>query len=75
MLFDGFSTNLLAAAFAGQGLLDAFPLPRFQVEGVLLDLFNDVFLLNLALESAQRIFDGLTILNPNLSQSKHPHSG
>jgi len=34
-----------------------------------------VFLLDLSLESPQRIFDGFTILNPNLGQSTHPHSG
>src|SRR5438128_10959049 len=33
---------------------------------------DNVFLLDPSLESPQRIFDGFTILNPNLSQSIHP---
>src|SRR5439155_24120952 len=36
---------------------------------------NNVFLLNLSLETAQSIFNGFTILNPNFSHSIHPHSG
>jgi hypothetical protein len=31
--------------------------------------------LDLSLEASQRIFDGLAILNPNLSHSIHPPSG
>ena len=75
LLFYRLPTNLLAAALARQCLLDAFLLARFQVEGVLLDFLNDVFLLDLSLEPSQRIFDGLAILNPNLCQSIHPPSG
>ena len=36
---------------------------------------DNVFLLDLSLEAPKCIFDGFTILNPNLSQSTHPHSG
>jgi hypothetical protein len=71
-LFDRLSTNLLAAAFAGQSLLNPFLLARLQVKGVFLDFFDDVFLLNFALEPSQRIFDRLAILNSNLSQSITP---
>ena len=74
-LFYRFSTNLLPATLTGEGLLDALPLSRFQVKGVLLDFLDDVFLLDPALEAPQRIFDGLTILYPNVSQSIHPQFG
>ena len=50
-LLDGFSTNLFPAALAGERLFDAFLLTRFQVEGVLFDFLDNVFLLNLSLEA------------------------
>jgi hypothetical protein len=52
-----FSTDLLAAAFPCQRLLDAFLFTRFQVKGMSLYFLNDVFLLNLSFETPQRIFD------------------
>jgi hypothetical protein len=51
-----FLARLFAAAFAGQGLLHTLFLTRFQIEGMALDLLDDVFLLNFALEPPQRIF-------------------
>ena len=69
-----FSPNLFAAAFSGQCLFDALFFSRFQVEGVSFDFLDNVFLLNLAFESPQRVFDGFPILNTNFSQSIHPHS-
>jgi hypothetical protein len=54
--------NFLASALPSQGSLHAFFLTRLQVKGVALDLFNDVFLLHLALEAAQSIFEGFTLL-------------
>ena len=74
-LFYGFSTNFFPAPFSSQRLLDALLLARFQVEGVFLDFLDDVFLLDLSLETPQGIFDRLTILNSNFRQSIHPHSG
>src|SRR5262245_5767838 len=74
LLLDWFSTNLLSAAFSGQGLLDTFLFAWFQVERVFLDFFDDVFLLNLAFESPQGIFNGFSVLNPYFCQSVHPHS-
>jgi len=74
-LLDGFPPDFLAASLAGQRLLDAFFLARFQVEGMLLHFLNDVFLLNLSFKATQRIFDGLAILKSNLGQSVHPPSG
>jgi hypothetical protein len=41
---------------------------------VLLDFFDDVFLLNLTFESPQGILNGFAILNPYFGQSIHPHS-
>ena len=40
-----------------------------------LHFLNNVFLLDSSFETPQRIFDGFTILNPNLGQSIHLHSG
>jgi len=74
-LLDRFAPNLLAAAFACKRLLYALLLARFQIEGVFLDFLDDVFLLYLSLEPSQRVFNGLAILNSNLSQSIHPPSG
>jgi hypothetical protein len=45
------SADFLAAALAGKSLFDALLLSRLQIEGMLLHLFNDVFLLNLPLET------------------------
>jgi hypothetical protein len=74
-LLDRFAPNLLPAAFARKRLFDALLLARLQIEGVPLDFLDDVFLLYLSLEPSQCVFDGLAILNSNLSQPIHPPSG
>ena len=74
-LLDRFAPNLLPAAFARKRLFDALLLARLQIEGVLLDFLDAVFLLYLSLEPSQCVFDGLAILNSNLSQTIHPPSG
>ena len=74
-LFHWFPTNFFPAPFSSQRLFDALLLARFQVEGVFLDFLDDVFLLDLSLETAQSIFDRFTILNSNFRQSIHPQSG
>src|SRR5262245_14008598 len=75
LVFIGlFLTNPPFSAFSGQGLLDTFLFAWFQVERVFLDFFDDVFLLNLAFESPQGIFNGFSVLNPYFCQSVHPHS-
>lgn len=48
-------TSFFAAPFAGQCLFQALLFTRLQIEGVALDLFNDVFGLHLALETAEGI--------------------
>jgi hypothetical protein len=62
----------LASAFAGQRGLYALLFTGFQVKGVALDLFDNVFLLHFALEAAQRILEGFTLLQPNFRQTDTP---
>jgi hypothetical protein len=45
------SADFLAATLAGKCLLDALFLSRLQVEGMLFHFFDDVFLLDLPLET------------------------
>ena len=63
--------NLLAIAFACKGFLDAALFAWLQIEGVTLDLFDDVLGLHLALEAAQGIFERFPFLNTNLCQKKY----
>jgi hypothetical protein len=51
-----FPAILLPVPFAGQRLLGPELLTRFQVERMSLDLFNDVFLLDLSLEAPESVF-------------------
>ena len=64
-------TRLLARTLASQCGLDAFFFARLQVKGVTLDLFNNVFLLHLALETAQSVFEGLTLLQSHFGQKRY----
>ena len=48
--------TLLAVAFARESFLHALFLARLQIKGVPLDVFNDVFLQDFALEPFQRAF-------------------
>ena len=50
-----FHPGLLANSLAGQGFFYSPLLAGFQIERVALDLFDDVFLLDLALESAKSV--------------------
>ena len=63
--------SFFPAALACQGFFNTLLLAGFQVKGVALNLLYDVFLLYLALETAQRIFEGLTLLQPNLCQRNY----
>ncbi len=60
--------DLLAIALARKRFFHALFLARFQVEGMTLDLFDDVFGLNFALETAQSVLERFTLLNSNLCQ-------
>ena len=64
-------TNLFTIALTCQRFFDALLLAGLQVKGVTLDLFDNVFGLNLALEAAQSILKGFAFLNSNLSQKNY----
>ena len=65
----GFPTLLFSRAFACQRLLGPAFVARLQVERVLLDVLDDIFLLHLALETPQRAFDRLAVLHLDFSQN------
>jgi len=67
-LFPG----LFPATLARQRFFHALLLAGLQIKGVSLDLLDNVFLLHLALEPAQGIFEGLTLLQSDFSQSTTP---
>src|SRR6185295_3418639 len=62
--------ELLAVSLSRQRLLGAPLVSRFQVERVLLDVLDDVFLLNLALKAAEGALDGLAFLNLYFSHAE-----
>jgi hypothetical protein len=64
--------DLLAIPFASERFFDALLFAWFQIEGVTLDLFNNVFGLHLALKPTQGILKRFTFLNSNLCQLKTP---
>jgi len=61
VLFD-FPARLFPVSLAGQRLLDPLFLSRLQVEGVPLDLLDNVLLLDLSLEAPQSVFERFTVL-------------
>jgi hypothetical protein len=64
--------NFLASALASERRFHTFLLTGLQVKGVALDFFDNVFLLHLALEAAQSVFEGLTLLQSNFRQTDTP---
>src|SRR5690606_31318695 len=68
------ATLLLARPLAGECLLGPALIARLQIERVLLDVLDDVFLLDLPLEAAKRAFDRLAILNFDFGQSNYTPS-
>jgi|SRR5208282_4104818 len=64
--------NFLPGTLASKRSFHTLFLPRLQVKGVALDLFNDVFLLHLALETPQSVFEGFPLLQPNFRQTDTP---
>ena len=64
--------NFFTRALASERSFYAFFLARFQIKGVSLYLFDDVFLLNFALETAQSVFKGFTLLQSNFRQTDTP---
>ena len=67
-----FFANLFTSALASQRGFHALFLTRLEVKGVALDLFDNVFLLHFALEAAQSVFEGFTLLQSNFRQRKTP---
>jgi hypothetical protein len=61
--------ELLSVPLPRKGLLGPTLVTWFQIEGVLLDVLDDVFLLNLALEAAEGALDRLAFLNLYLSHA------
>jgi hypothetical protein len=57
-----------AQSLPGRSLLGSLFLAGFQIKGMLLDLFDDVFLLDFALKSLQRTLQGFTILDDYFGQ-------
>ena len=66
-----FLTNLLTITLPGERFFYALLLAWFEIEGMTLDLFDDVFGLYFALEAAQSIFERFTFLYSNLCQGKY----
>src|SRR5262249_26661951 len=62
-----FAPLLFAQTLPRKRFLCSAFLAGLHVEAVLLDFFDDVFLLHLALETAQRIFQRLILLNNDFS--------
>jgi hypothetical protein len=65
-------TCFLSATFARESFLHALLLARLQVKGVPLNLLDDVFLLHLAFETPQCVFEGLALLESYLRQMIAP---
>jgi hypothetical protein len=66
--------NLLTSALASQRGFHTFLFTGLQVKGVAFDLFDNVFLLHLALETAKRILEGFSLLQSNFRQQTHPQT-
>ncbi|MEY2413893.1 MAG: hypothetical protein QOD84_2499 [Acidobacteriaceae bacterium] len=67
-----FFTRFFTATFTCKRFLHTLLFPWFQIEGMTLDLLDDVFLLNFAFEAAQSVFEGLALLQSNFSQRTTP---
>src|SRR6185436_12010321 len=66
-----FASELLAITLPRQSLFGSALITRLQIEGVLLDVLDDVFLLNLPLEPTKGTFDRLALLNLDFSHALH----
>jgi hypothetical protein len=67
-----FFTCFFASPLARESSLDALLLAWLQVKGVALDLLDNVFLLYLALETAQSVLEGFALLKSNFCQTDTP---
>ena len=64
-----FPALLFSTAFTSEGLFRPALVTRLQIERVLLDILDDIFLLHLPLEAAQGAFDGFAFLDLYFSQA------
>src|SRR5689334_23872845 len=70
------AAELLAIPFPRERLLGPAFVTRFQVEGVLLDVLDDVFLLHFPLEPAESALDGFALLDFHFSHATNtPFAG
>jgi hypothetical protein len=63
-----FPATLLPVPFPGKSGFNPHLFTRLQIERMPLDLFNDVFLLHLALKATEGVFQRFPLLEPNFSQ-------
>jgi hypothetical protein len=69
-----FSPELFSVALPCQSLLGPALVPWLQIERVLLDVLDNVFLLNFPLEPAESAFDRFTLLDLHFSHARTPPS-
>jgi hypothetical protein len=74
VLLFRFASLLLARPLAGECLLRTALVAGLEIERVLLDVLDDVFLLDLPLEAAKRAFDRLAFLDFDFGQSNYTPS-
>jgi hypothetical protein len=67
-----FFARFLASSLASKSGFDTLFLAGLQVKGVALDLLDYVFLLHLALEAAQSVLEGFTLLKSYFCQTDTP---
>ena len=67
-----FFARFFASSLASKSRLNTLFLAGLQVEGVALDLLDNVFLLHLALETAQSVLEGFTLLKSYFCQTDTP---
>jgi hypothetical protein len=67
-----FFTSFFAGSFASERGFHTLFLAGLQVEGVALDLLDNVFLLHLTLEPAQSVLEGFALLKSNFRQTDTP---
>jgi hypothetical protein len=67
-----FFSCFFARSLASQRSLYPFLFAGLQVEGVALNLLDDVFLLHLAFKAAQSVLEGFALLKPDFCQTYTP---
>ncbi len=73
-LLGTYAAHLFPQPLARQGLFDPLLFAGLKVERMFLYVFDNVFLLNLALEASECAFKRLAFIQDNFRQSIHPPS-